>query len=269
MRMKKHFIIGIDEAGRWPWAGPVVAGGFMCPVDFDFSVFAPYLDDSKKMTEKEREEVFARIEKVMEANICRYHFAYREAHDIDTLGIREANRQSMEEVLLWLLQYIDPDADISVYIDGCDNYQFDVGTFEYVFAKKRKKSTKNEDDNFCHPVGISFSWMHENTVYSFSKDDFERDSSFLGMTKQNNKISYCVHGDALIPAISAASVVAKVTRDRMMCDFHEDFSEYGFDTHKGYGTRKHHDALINYGISPIHRKSYAPVKSLISAPSSL
>jgi ribonuclease HII len=83
--MTTHYIIGIDEAGRGPWAGPVVAGGFMCPIDFDFRVFSPYLDDSKKMTEPEREEVFGRIEKVMESNICRYHFAYREAHDIDTL----------------------------------------------------------------------------------------------------------------------------------------------------------------------------------------
>lgn len=80
-----HYIIGIDEAGRGPWAGPIVAGGFMCPVDFDFGVFAPHLDDSKKMTESEREEIFGRIEKVMESNICRYHFAYREAHDIDKI----------------------------------------------------------------------------------------------------------------------------------------------------------------------------------------
>lgn len=80
-----HYIIGIDEAGRGPWAGPVVAGGFICPVDFDFSVFAPYLSDSKKMTEQQREDVFGRIEKVMESNIVRYHFAYREAQDIDAL----------------------------------------------------------------------------------------------------------------------------------------------------------------------------------------
>jgi ribonuclease HII len=54
-----------------------------------------------------------------------------------------------------------------------------------------------------------------------------------------------------------------------MCDFHEDFPEYGFDTHKGYGTAKHQEAMLHYGISPIHRKSYAPVKSLILNSSSV
>ena len=111
----------------------------MCPLDFDFGVFAPYLDDSKKMTESEREEIFGRIEKVMESNICRYHFAYREAHDIDTIGIREANRQCMEEVMLGLLQYTTGDDTIHIFIDGCDNYEFAVDGFEYIFAKKKRK----------------------------------------------------------------------------------------------------------------------------------
>lgn len=84
-----------------------------------------------------------------------------------------------------------------------------------------------------------------------------------------NNITYLIDGDSLSSVISAASVVAKVTRDRMMRDFHEDFPVYGFDTHKGYGTRKHHEAMMNYGITPIHRKSYAPVKSLILGETSI
>ena len=64
-------------------------------------------------------------------------------------------------------------------------------------------------------------------------------------------------------AISAASIVAKVTRDRMMCDFSLKYPDYHFDRHKGYGTRRHYEALIHYGITPLHRKSYAPVKRLI------
>lgn len=69
--------------------------------------------------------------------------------------------------------------------------------------------------------------------------------------------------------VAAASVVAKVIRDQMMCDFHEEFPVYGFNEHKGYGTTKHQEALINYGITPIHRKSYAPVKTLISSGTSV
>lgn len=101
------------------------------------------------------------------------------------------------------------------------------------------------------------------------RDEINKQKNLISYNSYLIAISYVIHGDSLIPAISAASIVAKVIRDRMMCDFHEDFPQYGFDSHKGYGTRKHQDALLNYGITHIHRKSYAPVKRLISPSSSL
>lgn len=201
----------------------------MCPVDFDFGVFAPYLDDSKKMTESEREDVMWRIEKVMESNICRYQFAYREAYDIDRLWIREANRQSMEEVLLGLIQYIPSDATVDIYIDGCDNYTFAIDGYDYIFAQK--KNTRK--------AHVAQKRVHQNSI------------------------TYLIYWDSLSPHISAASVVAKITRDRMLCDFHEEFPEYWWNANKGYGTTKHRAAILNYGISPLHRKSYEPMKSLI------
>jgi ribonuclease HII len=77
-------------------------------------------------------------------------------------------------------------------------------------------------------------------------------------------VEYIVKGDLTEKVISAASIVAKVTRDREMCDFSLKYPRYGFDLHKGYGTRRHQEALIHYGITPLHRKSYAPIKRLIS-----
>lgn len=71
-----------------------------------------------------------------------------------------------------------------------------------------------------------------------------------------------IKGDSLIPAISAASIIAKVTRDRYMKELAEEYPEYGFERHKGYGTRAHLEALEKYGITPYHRKSFAPVKKL-------
>lgn len=71
-----------------------------------------------------------------------------------------------------------------------------------------------------------------------------------------------VSGDKLVKSISAASIVAKVTRDRMMLEFHEKYPEYGFDKHKGYGTKFHMDALQKNGPCPIHRQSFAPVRNL-------
>ncbi len=78
------------------------------------------------------------------------------------------------------------------------------------------------------------------------------------------RVRYIVWGDLTEKSISAASIVAKVTRDRKMCDFSVEYWDFHFDLHKGYGTRKHQQALMIYAISPIHRKSYAPIKRLIS-----
>lgn len=152
----------------------------------------------------------------------------------------------MQEVILGLLQYTSDTDTIRISIDGCDNYEFGIDGFEYIFAKKRRKKDIE----------------HGNQEI---KNLIPHDASSI----DNNSITYIIGGDALSPAISAASVVAKVTRDRMMCDFHEDFPEYGFASHKGYGTRKHREAMIHYGITPLHRKSYAPVKSLILGETSI
>lgn len=145
----------------------------------------------------------------------------------------------MEEVILSLLQYRDSTDTITIYIDGCDNFTFSVEDFTYMVAKK---SRKGKSITPIKPISLS---------------------------EDESSIQYKIGGDALYPVISAASVVAKVTRDKILCDFHEDFPQYGFDTHKGYGTSKHRQALMSYGITPIHRKSYEPMKSLILRESSV
>jgi ribonuclease HII len=73
-----------------------------------------------------------------------------------------------------------------------------------------------------------------------------------------------IKGDGLIPAISAASIIAKVARDEEMCDWDKVYPEYGFAAHKGYPTKQHREALLKYGVTPIHRRSFAPVKKLLA-----
>jgi ribonuclease HII len=220
------YIIGIDEAGRGPWAWPIVVGGFLCTTIFDFHIFAPQLQDSKQMKPRDRETIFSRIEKVLENTNCRYHFAYRDADEIDKIWIREANRQCMEETIMGLLQYVDETSEFSIFIDGCDNFTFCIEWIKYINAKKWQPFVPQESTN-------------------------------------KKMITYIIGGDEKIPVISTASVIAKVIRDRMMCEFHEEFPKYRFDLHKGYGTKKHQEEMLNYGITPVHRKSYAPVKRLI------
>ncbi len=231
--MKKLYIIGIDEAGRGSWAWPVVAGGWMADAAIATAILSniDWLTDSKLLTAQKRERIFSEIEKLQYRDECQYAFAYRDASFIDQYGIRTANRQCMQDIIISFLQFIDPDDFVEIYIDGCDNYEFDLS--------------------------------EESIGYDFMKISPKKMINTMMTGTERIKIYYRIQGDKNFFQISAASIVAKVIRDRMMCDFHEDFPLYWFDRHKGYGTSKHNDAMINYGITPIHRKSYEPVKSLI------
>ena len=115
-----HYIIGIDEAGRWPWAGPVVAGGWMAESSLAWVLLGSLhgLDDSKRLTENKRERLFTEIERMQHRNECQYAFSYRDASYIDTVGIREANRQCMQDVLVSLLQFTHEHDSVQIFIDG-------------------------------------------------------------------------------------------------------------------------------------------------------
>lgn len=117
--MQKHYIIGIDEAGRGPWAGPVVAGGWMTQLSHAHHLLGSLtgLTDSKKIQHKKREEIFHSIEKMQDENRCQYSFAYRDAERIDDVGIREANRECMQDVILSLLQFVGDTDTVEINID--------------------------------------------------------------------------------------------------------------------------------------------------------
>ena len=243
-----HYIIGIDEAGRWAWAWPIVAGGFMMESEQfrHISEILEWINDSKKLTKQKREWLFSSIEHLSHKSECQYTFAYREADSIDAIGIREANRECMEDVIVSFLQYLSPIDSYEVWIDGCDNYRFHLEDTLYIFAKKKNSRSKKQKIGEWH-------WVEDCPIPE----------------KMKNTLTFLIDGDALHPAISLGSIIAKVVRDRMMCEYSEDFPLYGFESHVGYGTRKHMEALHTYNITPIHRKSYAPVKRLISGASSI
>ncbi|MGI4856721.1 MAG: ribonuclease HII [Janthinobacterium lividum] len=178
---------GVDEAGRGPLAGPVVAAA----VILDPARPIAGLDDSKVLSAKVRERLYADIvERAMA-----YSIAEASVEEIDTINILQATMLAMRRAVEGL--GITPQV---AYIDG----------------------------NRCPTLQV-------------------RAEAIIG-------------GDALLPSISAASILAKVTRDRMLDALHEVHPQYGFNAHAGYGTRRHLDALREHGPCEHHRRSFAPVR---------
>jgi len=177
----------------------------------------PDLDDSKKLTPTKREALFLYLQDLQQQ---------QKIHIIT--HVHEANRQAMREIILSLGKL----ALREVWIDGADNFSFDIPEFSYAFARKKN-------------------------MRQAPRDVFPRKNA-------RTQVRYVIGGDAKIPLISAASIVAKVLRDAMMRELALQYPAYGFDAHKGYGTRQHQDAIVYYGITVEHRKSYAPIKRLIS-----
>ena len=178
-----QYVAGVDEVGRGPLAGPVVTAAVILPADFDVLG----VDDSKKLSEKKREELF---EIIKEKAIC-YAIGMADEKRIDEINILEATKEAMGKAIHSL--EIQPE---HILIDAL--------------------TLKNVD---IPQTGI-------------------------------------VKGDATSVSIAAASILAKVTRDRMMVDYEETYPGYGFAQNKGYGTKAHYDGLDQYGITPIHRRSF-------------
>jgi ribonuclease HII len=178
-----EFVCGIDEAGRGPLSGPVVAAACILPLD----LIIPELNDSKKITEKKREKLFD----VIKESAISYGIGMASPAEIDELNILNATMLAMHRAL----EALEVKADFAL-IDG-------------------------------------------NVARSFSIP-----------TKT------IIKGDSISASISAASILAKVTRDRICLEDAEKYPEYNFAKHKGYSTKEHMDAVRKYGPCEIHRKSF-------------
>ncbi|MCR5665136.1 MAG: ribonuclease HII [Oscillospiraceae bacterium] len=176
-------LCGVDEAGRGPLAGPVCAAAVMLPR----GLVIEGLDDSKKLTEKQREALFD----VITASALSYGIAFASVEEIERLNILGATFLAMNRAI----SRLEPQPELAL-IDGNRNAGVEVN-------------------------------------------------------------SRCVvKGDARCADIAAASVLAKVSRDRLMLELAAQYPQYGFERHKGYGTKLHYEALRAYGPSPVHRPSF-------------
>ncbi len=213
------FVIGIDEAGRGPLAGPVVACAAVIK-NYELGIRnyeiknLDLVRDSKTLSEKQRENIFDFIQKnfFVGLGLCNHE-------TIDRMNILEASFLAMKKAV----------ADLIRNKSKVESPASSAGRQK---PKELEKIIILVDGNKKIP---NFS-MEQRAI---------------------------VGGDKIVKSISAASIIAKVTRDRMMKEMHEKYPEYGFNKHKGYGTKFHVEAIQKNGPCKIHRKTFEPVKSLV------
>ena len=183
-------VCGIDEAGRGPWCGPVVAAAVIVSPNLIAGI-----NDSKKLSEKKREELYEQI-----IATCSYGIGQASVDEIDSLNILGATKLAM------------------------------LRAFEAL------------------PLKPEFALIDGNQLPNLPC-----------------KMQYVIKGDSVSYSIAAASIIAKVTRDRGVKELAAEFPEYKWHSNKGYGTKCHMEAIEKYGITPHHRKSYAPIRKFLAS----
>jgi len=203
MQTNLKFIVGIDEAGRGPLAGPVAIGAVIVKKDFNAKLVAAIKNkDSKKLSHQKREIWFEQIKKWKKEGLLNYHVALVSNTIIDTEGISYAIKKGMAECLKKVMNQKGSgkkilESECLILLDGS------------LYAPKE--------------------FLNQKTIIKGDEKHFQ---------------------------IGLASIVAKVTRDRKMEQMAEQFPEYGFEVHKGYGTDLHRKMIKKHGASEVHRKSF-------------
>ena len=188
---KVKVIVGVDEAGRGPLCGPVVAAACILPKGYHNE----HINDSKKLTEKKREIAYQEI--INDA--LAYGVGIVDAKRIDEINIYQATKEAMSKAI--------------------------------------------------NQINISYDLILTDA---------------MKLENQKVEVIPIIKGDAKAESIAAASIIAKVTRDHMLEEMDKKYPQYGFISHKGYGTKKHIEAIKKFGIiKGFHRETYEPIKSMI------
>jgi len=200
-----RYIVGIDEVGRGPIAGPVAVCAFMIKDDSFLTGLAckdtykklPKLKDSKKLTKKQRVTWFNYLKDKKNEGLCDYAVSFVSSENIDKFGIVKCIQKALNESLLKLTANTKNQEAFYIYLDG--------------------------------GLKAPSEYINQETI---------------------------IRGDEIYPVISMASIMAKVSRDRIMINYAKIYPEYGFDSHVGYGTKSHYSAIKKHGQTPIHRKTF-------------
>ncbi|HLS28128.1 MAG TPA: ribonuclease HII [Opitutales bacterium] len=223
-------IIGVDEAGRGAFAGPVVAAALWMDRSFYGSSacrrIQPFMRDSKALTLEKREDAFRRLERCRDRGEIGFAYGIGSVEEIAEENILGATRLAMKRALDTILEE-----------RGCPRHSWqEIDENDFFFCPRQAADIQKRpviliDGNRLNP----FFYPHRPLV----------------------------KGDSRSLAIAAASIVAKVTRDRLMEKYHEEFPAYGFDRNRGYGTAAHIQAIHEHGILEIHREKF--LEKLVAA----
>jgi ribonuclease HII len=215
---KNLIMIGVDEAGRGSWAGPLVAAS--CSIDFQhYHLLNSGINDSKMLTHMKRKQIVNSI-----GNLATYSTGVSTEREIDNYGLTFANVIAMKRSIFSLISIID-------------------------------SSSKNSFKKYIIYVDGKY------------KPDFNKVDDHLGDSKLNIKfkdVIPVVKGDTISKTIALASIIAKETRDSIMRHYSQIYPKYSFNTHFGYGTAKHKEELLKYGVLAFHRKSFKPISTIYS-----
>ena len=224
--MEVKYIIGIDEVGRGPIAGPVAVCAFVIKDESLSNLIKeeiknkklPKLKDSKKLSKKQREVWFKYLKVAKTEGFCDFAVSFVSPENIDKYGIAKCIQKALNESLRKVASQ-------------------DLPNFSR-FTLKGSDTDKNLEDSvplasfhvyLDGGLHAPVEYIHQETI---------------------------IRGDELHPVISMASIMAKVSRDRIMTKFALEYPEYGFENHSGYGTKAHYEAIKKHGQTPIHRKSF-------------
>lgn len=251
-RKMDKYIVGIDEVGRGPIAGPVAVCAFIIKnnllLENQKEKKLPKLKDSKKLSKKQREVWFEYLKVAKTEGFCDYHVSFVSSENIDKFGIAKCIQKSLNESLKKVVS-----ENCSNFVASQDNLNDNASqnlpNFSCLILKGSDTDknledsvSRNIDENYENPVSLDLFHIYLD--------------GGLHAPKEYTNQETIIRGDELHPVISLASIVAKVSRDAVMIKYAKVYPEYGFEKHMGYGTKAHYEAIKKNGQTPIHRKSF-------------
>ena len=215
---KDIIMIGVDEAGRGSWAGPIVSTA--CWFNFTkYKSLHSEINDSKKLKSSKRREIILSLD-----NFVKYSSSIASVKEIDGYGLSFANAIAMKRSIFSLIEEL-------------------------------KNIQTHNKKNFCVYIDGKI------------KPDFENLDNFLKLKKlqlDSCSVEALVKGDSICKTIALASILSKETRDTMMRQLSKKYPSYMFDSHFGYGTKNHLNAILKNGILDLHRRSFKPIATIYS-----